>query len=134
MSKDRDPARSFTKEDFRIDWFNPSGGGGQHKNKHANGCRIKHLESGLMSVGKDHKERKSNQKDAFNRLAAKLIEYYQLDKPSFQAEKSDEVIRVYHEPRNMVKDYASGETDTYKNVVLDGNLGDMLEARRKTKE
>ena len=134
MSKDRDPARSFTKKDFRIDWFNPSGGGGQHKNKHANACRIKHLESGLMSVGQDHKERKSNQRDAFNRLAAKLIEHYQLDKPSFHVEKSDEVIRVYHEPRNMVKDYASGETDTYKNVVIGGNIGDMLDARRKTKE
>jgi len=87
-----------------------------------------------MSVGQDHKERKSNQRDAFNRLAAKLIEHYQLEKPSFQAEKSDEVIRVYHEPRNMVKDYASGETDTYKNVVISGNIGDMLDARRKTKE
>ncbi len=127
---DRKLIRSFTKKDFKIEWFNPPGGGGQHKNKHANACRIKHLESGLKAQSTGHKERPANQKAAFKSLAGKLKEHY-FPKKSSPREKATETIRTYHEPRNQVKDHASGFTQEYTYVVEGGNIGEMIEARMK---
>ena len=47
----------LTKKDFKLDWFNGSGAGGQHRNKHQNCCRITHIESGLTSIGQDSRSR-----------------------------------------------------------------------------
>ena len=124
------PVFSATKKDFRVDWFSGQGGGGQKRNKTQNCCRITHLPSGLMATGQDHRTRPPNQKDAFERLAALIIKHYRLDEPPAR-EISDETIRTYHEPRNVVKDHASGLTQDYKTVVKDGNIAEMLEARRR---
>lgn len=124
----KEPILSFTKKDFKIEWFNCSGAGGQHKNKHANACRIRHIESGLVSVGQDHKSRVANQRDAFNRLVDKLIPLYMTKE---ERAISNERIRTYHEPRNIVTDHASGLTQEYKHVVDNANLGDMIDARRR---
>lgn len=59
---------SLTKKDFVITWFSGSGGGGQHRNKHANCCRIQHPESGAMATGQDQRSRPQNQKAAIRRL------------------------------------------------------------------
>ena len=83
-----------------------------------------------MATGQDHRTRPPNQRDAFNRLAAMLIKHYKLDEPP-EREVNAETIRTYHEPRNIVKDHASGFTQEYKTVVKDGNIADMLEARRR---
>ena len=59
---------SVTKKDLEITYFSGKGGGGQHRNKHKNCVRIKHLESGALVTGQSHKERKSNLKEAFENL------------------------------------------------------------------
>lgn len=43
--------RSWTKDDFDIDWFSGSGAGGQHRNKHQNCVRLKDKETGITCVG-----------------------------------------------------------------------------------
>jgi peptide chain release factor 1 len=124
------PTFSATKKDFNVDWFSGQGAGGQKRNKTQNCCRITHLPSGLMAVSQEHRTRPANQRDAFNRLAAKIIEHYKLNEGP-EREISTETIRTYHEPRNIVKDHASGFTQEYRYVVKDGNIADMLEARRR---
>ncbi len=124
------PVFSATKKDFNVDWFSGQGAGGQKRNKTQNCCRITHTPSGLMAVGQEHRTRQPNQRDAFERLAAKLIKHYKLNEAP-EREISNETIRTYHEPRNIVKDHASGFTQPYKYVVKDGNIADMLEARRR---
>ena len=114
-----------------MDWFSGQGAGGQNRNKNQNCCRITHIPSGLSAVGQDHSKRVPNQRDAFNRLAAKLIEHYELRGTQERGERSNETIRTYHEPRNVVKDHASGFQQEYRYVVVDGEIGDMLEARRR---
>ncbi len=59
---------SLRKKDFDIQWFKGSGGGGQHRNKHANCCRIVHPDSGAKGECSDHKSREQNQRVAFSRL------------------------------------------------------------------
>lgn len=58
------PIFSLTKKDFEVTWFSGSGGGGQHRNKHKNCCRIKHVQSGVISTGQSHRSRVQNQKEA----------------------------------------------------------------------
>lgn len=121
---------SATKKDFRVNWFSGQGAGGQHRNKHQNCCRITHKATGLTAIGQEHRDRPSNQRDAFNRLAAMLAKHYGwYDRP--QGERSEETVRTYHEPRNVVKDHVSGHIQEYKDVVLDGDIEEMLEARKR---
>ena len=118
----------LTKKDFKLEWYSGSGAGGQHRNKHQNCCRITHLETGLTANGTTSRSRVTNQREAFQELARKVLLWHNTggDRP----EISNEVIRNYHGPRNEVHDKLSGLKQTYKKVVLDGNLSDMIEARR----
>lgn len=67
--KNREHLFSVTKKEFEINWFSGSGAGGQHRNKHQNCCRIKHIESGAMATGQSNRSRQANLKEAFNGLA-----------------------------------------------------------------
>lgn len=60
---------SVTKKDLTIDYFSGTGSGGQYRNRHKNCVRIHHKDSGVIVTGQSHRERKSNLKDALNRLA-----------------------------------------------------------------
>ena len=59
---------SVTKKDFEITYFNGTGKGGQHRNKHANCVRLKHKETGIITTGQDHKSQRDNLKAAFKRM------------------------------------------------------------------
>jgi len=129
-SKNKQLVFSATKKDFKLRWFSGSGAGGQHRNKHDNCCQITHIESGLSAQCTSHKERTSNQKVAFGKLAKMLVEHYSgKDGPERRA--TDKKIRTYHEPRNQVKDHASGFTQEYTYVVEGANIEDMIEARMR---
>jgi protein subunit release factor B len=120
----------LTKKDFRVEWFSGTGGGGQHRNKHQNCCRIIHLGSNLRAQSTRHRERPANQRAAFTRLAHLLIAHY--SEPEAQRRMAGETIRNYHAVRNEVLDKASGLRMPYTEVVGKGNFGPMIEARRKS--
>ena len=118
----------LTRKDFSIDWFSGTGGGGQHRNKHQNCCRIVHLETGIMATGQTERDRPSNQAKAFKELAKRLVAYYTaLDEMPRYINTT--VIRNYHAERNEVLDKASGLRRPYRDVVIGGNLAEMIEAR-----
>ena len=66
---------SVTKKDFDIDYFNGTGKGGQHRNKHANCVRLKHRDSGVMVTAQESRKKEQNLSVAFKRI---------LDHPTFQ--------------------------------------------------
>jgi protein subunit release factor A len=124
----------LTKKDFKLEWFSGQGAGGQHRNKHQNCCRITHIESGLTRTGQTSRSRSTNQKEAFTKLAHDVIEWYRKgEEINEHSKRPTEVIRNYHEPRNEVLDKATGYRQEYKTVVIDGELADMINARRKAK-
>lgn len=128
----------LTKKDFKIDWFSGTGSGGQNRNKIQACCRITHIESGISAVGQNNRNRIANQRDAFRQLASRIIAYYNQDEDdgtprSNKGFGSAEVIRNYHAVRNEVHDKASGLKMPYKEIVEDGNLGPMIEARHEVK-
>jgi protein subunit release factor A len=59
---------SITRKDFQITYFNGTGKGGQNRNKVENCVRMKHVETGIMSTGKDERSREQNMKNAFMRI------------------------------------------------------------------
>lgn len=107
-----------------VDWYSGSGAGGQHRNKHQNCCRITHTESGLSAVGTSSRSRVANQEEAFKTLAKKVLQYYYPDDNT--PELATTVVRTYSEPRNEVKDNRTGSSDTYKNVVIRGDISKFV--------
>ena len=62
------PLLTLTKRDFVIWYYSGKGAGGQHRNKHMNCVKIKHIESGTCAQGTESKSREQNKRMAFNRL------------------------------------------------------------------
>ena len=119
----------LSKKDFKLEWYSGTGAGGQHRNKHQNCCRITHVETGLKSQGTESRERVTNQRVAFNNLAKLVVSYYTA--PEAERKHWGKTIRNYHGVRNEVHDKASGLKQTYKKVVVDADLADMIQARRE---
>lgn len=119
----------LSKKDFRVDWFSGSGAGGQHRNKHANCCRITHIETGISAQATASKSRVTNQKQAFAHLAARLIAHF--TNPETSRRTRGQEVRRYHAERNEVYDHASGLRQSYKKVIGDGDGSDMIEARKQ---
>lgn len=125
MLKDR---LHLTKKDFKIEWFSGTGKGGQHRNKHQNCCRIIHNESGLRSQSAEARDRITNQRLAFNRLAKMLIDHY-FPKKDKKRHRAKDVIRIYNSVRNDVIDVESKIHSTFGLVSNDLSL--MIESRKK---
>jgi len=121
----------LTKKDFNIDWYSGTGKGGQKRNKVKACCRITHIESGITVNGTETRSRVENQRVAFNKLAKLVIAWHEEQNPT-EREISDQTIRNYHAERNEVLDKASGLKQSYKKVVIGGDLSDMVKARRET--
>jgi peptide chain release factor 1 len=120
----------LTKKDFKINWFSGTGAGGQHRNKHQNCCRITHIETGISATGQNSRSRTTNQREAFETLGSRLISYYSaINEGLMDREMSTERVRTYNKSRNEVIDHKSGLRQSYKYVVDDGNIGDMIESR-----
>jgi len=120
------------KKDFKFDWFNGSGAGGQYRNKVANCLRLTDKETGLTVTAQSSRSRLQNTKDAFNRLVDKLIEFYnkkeveeRINTPSFGKEST----RTYHECDNRVTDHVTGEKYSFAHTVGKGDLSLLIEDR-----
>lgn len=117
----------FNTLDFTIDWFSGRGAGGQHRNKHQNCCRITHKATGIVAVGQESRSRRANMARAYETMRSRLLEHYT---PEQQRRAVGERVRTYHEPRNEVIDHASGVRATYRDVVINGDIGGMITARK----
>jgi protein subunit release factor A len=120
----------LTKKDFKIDWFSGTGKGGQHRNKHQNCCRITHIDTGLTAQGTEGRDRITNQRTAFRRLAKRVLAHYYEETERLY---NQEVIRNYNESRNEVHDKASGLKRLYTEIIGKGDLSEMIDARRHSK-
>ena len=119
---------SFTKKDFEVDWFSGEGGGGQHRNKHKNSCRIKHLETGLIASCQEHKSAAQNKKKAFRKLVKLLMEHYNPERLKVRG-KSEKRTRTYHKPDDRVTDHVTGIQYSYKETIDKGDMSKIIQDR-----
>jgi len=68
MINNRELLFSVSRKDLAVNWFSGKGGGGQHRNKHQNCLRIRHMESGAFATGQSNKEREANKAEALHNL------------------------------------------------------------------
>lgn len=119
----------ITEDQFRFEWFSSPGKGGQHRNKHQNCCRCIHEPTGITANGTNSRSREDNKLAAYNTCRSRVVAHFHKEKERFLA--GEERIRTYHECDNRVTDHASGLQQSYNDVIIKGNMQDMIEARAK---
>lgn len=58
-------------DDFEVSWFSGTGCGGQHRNKHQNSARVRHIPSGVVRTAQT-RSRENSLKDAMDAILAEL--------------------------------------------------------------
>ncbi len=111
---------NLTRKDFKVEWFSGSGAGGQHRNKHANCCRITHIESSLKAQSTSHKSRSANQKAAFMTLVSKLVAAQQ---PENERNHTQKVVRTYNFERGLADD---GDYKQPIDKTMNGDLENFI--------
>jgi len=124
-------------EDLRIDVMRAGGPGGQCVNTTDSAVRITHLPTGLVVHCQDEKSQIKNKAKALRILRARLFD---LEESRRQAERAadrksqvgsgdrSERIRTYNFPQNRVTDHRVDLTLYKLDLVLQGDLGEIVEA------
>ncbi|GAB6935019.1 MAG: peptide chain release factor 1 [Bacillota bacterium] len=125
------------EKDLRIDTFCASGHGGQHVNKTESAVRITHLPTGIVVSCQDEKSQIKNREKAMRVLRARVYEFYRKQREAELADarkslvgtgERSERIRTYNFPQNRVTDHRIGLTLHKLDLVLDGDLDEIIDA------
>ncbi len=123
--------------DVRVDVYRSTGPGGQSVNTTDSAVRLTHLPTGLVVSMQDEKSQLQNKEKAWRVLRARLL---QAEQEKAQAELAgerksqvgsggrSEKIRTYNYKDNRVTDHRIGLTIRRLDQVLEGALGEFVEA------
>ena len=124
-------------KDIRIDTYRASGAGGQHVQKNDTAVRITHLPTAIVVQCQNQRSQAQNRDRAMQILRARLFEMERARQEAEMAQlKGENVdagwgnqIRSYVlHPYQMVKDHRTSIEIGNTTAVLDGRLGDFIEA------
>jgi peptide chain release factor 1 len=124
-------------KDLRIDTFCSSGPGGQSVNTTYSAVRLTHLPTGLVVSMQDEKSQIKNREKAMRILRSRLLELeMQKQQDAISAERRSQVgsgdrsekIRTYNFKENRVTDHRIGLTLHKLDLIMEGELGDMIDA------
>ncbi|MGL5541242.1 MAG: peptide chain release factor 1 [Erysipelotrichaceae bacterium] len=124
-------------KDLEIDTLRASGAGGQHVNKTDSAVRITHVPTGISVKCQDGRSQHDNRDKAMRLIRSRVYEARQaeLEAASSSERKSKigtgdraEKIRTYNYPQNRVTDHRIGLTLQQLDRIMEGKLGDVLDA------
>jgi peptide chain release factor 1 len=125
--------------ELRIDTFRASGAGGQHVNKTDSAIRITHLPTGLVAECQDDRSQHRNKAKAMAVLQARLRDKERGERAAKEAatrkslvgsgDRSDR-IRTYNFPQGRLTDHRINLTLYKLGQIMDGDLGDVVDALR----
>ncbi|WP_287405685.1 peptide chain release factor-like protein [Candidatus Brachybacter algidus] len=131
--------RRYQKSDLKVDTFRASGAGGQHVNKTESGVRFTHLPTGLITESTEARSQIKNRDIALQRLYQLILEKNRNEVQSTMSaqrksmvgsgDRSDKV-RTYNFPQNRLTDHRINLTLYNLDSVIEGNIGDIIEALR----
>ncbi len=124
-------------KDLKIDTFRASGAGGQHVNKTDSAVRITHLPTGIVATSQNSRSQIDNRETAMGMLKARIVQRLHAEHKQkveeLRGEQTDigwgHQIRSYVlHPYQMVKDTRTDVETSDVNGVLDGDIGQFIEA------
>ncbi len=123
--------------DLRIDVMRAGGPGGQSVNTTDSAVRITHLPTGVVVQCQDEKSQHKNKAKAMTVLRSRLLEFEQQRAADERASERraqvgtgerSEKIRTYNFPQSRVTDHRAGVTLHKLGTIMEGNLGELLDA------
>lgn len=105
------------RRDLHVEWYSGSGGGGQHRNKHQNSCRLTHIPTGIVKSAQT-RSRDSSYKEALRDLTQVLqSNASHLSMVTRSADRKNQMgsgmrgdkIRTYRFQDNVATDHNSGK-------------------------
>jgi peptide chain release factor 1 len=123
-------------KDLKIDVYRSSGPGGQHVNTTDSAVRVTHIPTGIVTTCQDEKSQHKNKAKALKVLRARLLDMQRQKQQEELARKRrsqvgtgdrSERIRTYNFPQARVTDHRIGLTLYKLDMVLEGNLGQIIE-------
>lgn len=140
---DEQQAVTLNPADLRIDTFRASGAGGQHINKTDSAVRVVHLPTGIVAECQDGRSQHSNKAKALQVLQARIQEKERSERAAKEAalrkglvgsgDRSDR-IRTYNFPQGRLTDHRINLTLYKLLAIMEGDLGEVLEALRHARE
>lgn len=123
-------------KDLKIDVYRSSGPGGQSVNTTDSAVRVTHLPTNVVVTCQDEKSQHKNKAKALKILKARLLDMMEAERHSeISKERKSQVgsgdrserIRTYNFPQNRVTDHRIGLTLYKLDLILEGNLEDIID-------
>jgi peptide chain release factor 1 len=124
-------------EELRIEVSRAGGPGGQGVNTTDSAVQVLHIPSGTIVRCQDGRSQLKNKEKALSILRARLLERKQREEAEkYSAQRRgqigtggrEEKIRTYNFPQNRVTDHRIGLTLYNLDRIMDGDLGEMIQA------
>ena len=123
--------------DIKMDVFRSSGAGGQNVQKNATAVRLTHIPTGIVVTCQNERSQTQNREFAMRILRARLLELKQAEREEeravlrgeyTKAEWGSQIRSYVLHPYQMVKDHRTEHETGNTQAVLDGELGEFMEA------